>query len=189
MTDPSTSRATRRTTLASMVGLAAGLAGCTGGGGSEGGDTSTPTQTSTATSTQTPTSTATSTTADSTQTGDSSFEAGVDEWVSDTSNYEGSVVDETGQSELTVVVGAQGNDGNFAFAPPAIEVSTGTTVIWEWNGKGGQHNVVDQDGAFSSELTSDEGYTFEHAFESAGTYRYYCEPHKSLGMKGIVVVQ
>ena len=179
MTDPSTSRATRRTTLASMVGLAAGLAGCTGGGGSEGGDTST----------QTPTSTATSTTADSTQTGDSSSEAGVDEWVSDTSNYEGSVVDETGQSELTVVVGAQGNDGNFAFAPPAIEVSTDTTIIWEWNAKGGQHNVVDQDSAFSSELTSEEGYTFEHAFESAGTYRYYCEPHKPLGMKGVVVVQ
>jgi halocyanin-like protein len=108
-------------------------------------------------------------------------------WFDDVSNFEGTV-DYTGQDTVEVTVGTAGNGGNYAFGPPAIRVDPGATVVWQWNGKGGGHNVVDDDGSFSSDMSSSSGFTFEHAFESEGTFKYYCEPHKALGMKGAVVV-
>lgn len=110
-------------------------------------------------------------------------------WFSDVSNYDG-VEDRTGQSQVSVAVGTKGNGGNFAFEPPAITVSTGTTVVWEWTGKGGAHNVVDNNGAFrSGDPVDEEGTMFEYTFDQTGTYKYYCAPHKPLGMKGAVVVE
>jgi halocyanin-like protein len=109
-----------------------------------------------------------------------------DGWFETTDNYDG-VEDETGSNEVSVTVGAEGNGGNLAFGPAAIKVDTGTTVVWEWNGEGGQHNVVDEGGDFESDLTQEEGFTFEYTFESAGTFKYACSPHEALGMKGVVV--
>ena len=109
-------------------------------------------------------------------------------WFENVGNFDG-VVDETGQSEITVVVGAEGNGGGYAFAPPAITVDTGTTVVWEWSGTGGSHNVAAEDGSFESDLTDAEGHTFSHTFDSAGTFKYKCTPHEAMGMKGAVVVE
>ena len=100
-------------------------------------------------------------------------------------NFDGSVTDATGQDEVTVDVGA--GDG-LAFGPAAVHVDNGATVVWEWTGEGGSHNVVHEGGNFESELTAEEGFTFEQTFEEDGVYNYYCQPHKSLGMKGSVVV-
>ena len=110
-----------------------------------------------------------------------------DGWFDDVSNYDG-VVDRTGQDSVTVEVGVEANGGAFGFGPAAVRVSPGTTVVWEWTGEGGQHNVVAEEGAFESELVGDAGHTFEHTFEDAGTFLYACTPHRSLGMKGAVVV-
>ena len=110
-------------------------------------------------------------------------------WMGDVDNYDGSVTDATGQDEVTVEVGTQGNGGAFAFGPPAVRVDPGTTVVFEWTGEGGQHNVVAEEGAdFESELTSEGGFTFEQTFDSEGVVKYYCNPHRALGMKGVVVV-
>jgi halocyanin-like protein len=111
-----------------------------------------------------------------------------DGWFDDVSNYDG-VVDETGSSEVTVEVGADGNNGAFAFAPAAITVSEGTTVVWEWTGEGGSHNVAAEDADFESETVGEAGHTFEHTFDSAGTYKYACTPHRAMGMKGAIVVE
>lgn len=113
----------------------------------------------------------------------------VTDYLSDADNFGGSVQDETGSGSVSVDVGAEGNGGNYAFAPPAIRVNTGTTVTWTWTGKGQSHNVVDEDGAFESKQTDEEGFEFEYTFEEAGTYLYYCTPHKGLGMKGAIVVE
>jgi halocyanin-like protein len=111
-----------------------------------------------------------------------------DGWLEGVDNYDG-VADETGSSEVSVAVGAEGGAGNFAFDPAAIRVSTETTVVWEWTGEGSQHNVAAVDGGFESQLAQEEGFTFEHTFEESGTYRYVCTPHQGLGMKGVVVVE
>lgn len=99
------------------------------------------------------------------------------------------VVDETGTDSVTVTVGAKGNGGYNAYAPANVRVSTGTTVTWEWTGKG-THNVVARDGAFDSgPPVADGSATFERAFETPGSYRYYCAPHRQMGMTGSVVVE
>lgn len=114
----------------------------------------------------------------------------VDSWLSGVDNYDGTIADMTGQGSVSVTVGASGNDGNFAFDPPAVRVSSGTTVTWEWNGQGGAHNVVAQDGSFRSGAPQQGGsVTYERTFDSAGTVTYLCEPHESLGMKGALVVE
>jgi halocyanin-like protein len=113
-------------------------------------------------------------------------ENSLDAWFENTDNYDG-VVDETGSSSVTVQVGT-GTDG-FQFDPPAISVDAGTTVTWEWTGEGSAHNVVAEDGGFESELTDEEGFTFEQTFDDSGEVRYYCNPHKTMGMKGVVVVE
>jgi halocyanin-like protein len=110
-------------------------------------------------------------------------------WLDDVGNYDGTTVDATGQSEVTIGVGTEGNGGNFAFDPPAVQIDPGTTVVWEWTGEGGQHNVVAEEGGdFESELTATSGFTFEQTFEEEGIITYYCQPHRSLGMKAALVV-
>jgi len=107
-------------------------------------------------------------------------------WLSDVPNYD-SVQDARGQGEVSVSVGAPANN-NLSFAPAAVHVDNGATVVWEWTGEGGSHNVIDEGGSFESELTGEAGATFEHTFEEDGIYNYYCEPHRSAGMKGSIVV-
>jgi len=108
-------------------------------------------------------------------------------WFEDVSNYE-TTVDRTGQQEVTVAVGAEGNNGNLAFDPPAVRVDPETTVVWKWTGKGGTHNVAAEDGRFESEMTNEEGFTFERTLQAAGVHKYVCVPHQAMGMKGAVVV-
>jgi halocyanin-like protein len=109
-------------------------------------------------------------------------------WMSDVDNY-GEVVDATGRNEVTVTVGAEGNGGAFAFEPAAVQIDPGTTIVWEWTGEGGQHNVVAREGAdFESELTTEAGFRFSQSPDSEGVITYYCQPHQQLGMKGVVVV-
>ncbi|MFC7045190.1 halocyanin domain-containing protein [Halobacteriaceae archaeon GCM10025711] len=109
-------------------------------------------------------------------------------WLDDVGNYS-STTDARGESEVTITVGAEGNGGNLAFDPPAVWVDPGTTITWEWNGKGGAHNVVAEDGGdFESDLTAESGFTFEQTLEEDGIVTYYCMPHQSLGMKGAIAV-
>jgi halocyanin-like protein len=108
-------------------------------------------------------------------------------WFENVSNFEGTV-DRTGEDEIVVEVGVEGNGAAYAYGPPAVRVDPGTTVVWEWTGKGGSHNVVADDDSYESELLGDAGDTFEHTFESEGISKYYCTPHEGLGMKGAVVV-
>ena len=172
-------RVNRRTVLqgAGVAALSAVLAGCTGGSGGPSGDGGGGDGGSSDGGGD-----------GSSDGGSGGSKPGFGGWLSDVSNYDG-VVDRTGKSEVTVTVGTEGNQGNNGFGPAAVTVSTGTTVVWEWTGKGSSHNVVEKGGAFESDYHSEEGATFEHTFESAGTTKYYCAPHKAMGMKGVVVVE
>jgi halocyanin-like protein len=94
-------------------------------------------------------------------------------------------IDRTGEERVTVAVGAE---TGFAFAPAHVVVDAGTTVVWEWTGAGGVHNVIDRGGAFESDLTGEEGHAFEHAFPDPGVFEYVCTPHQTRGMEGTVEV-
>jgi halocyanin-like protein len=104
-----------------------------------------------------------------------------------TGNYERSMADRTGEDAVRVAVGASGNGGNLAFDPPAMRIDAGTTVVWEWTGRGGTHNVVsveDSEFSFESGNAVVEREPFERTFEEPGIGLYYCVPHASAGMNG-----
>lgn len=105
-------------------------------------------------------------------------------YLDDVPNYD-RTVDLAGRGAVTVDVGA--GDGLY-FDPPALQISAGTEVVWRWTGRGGEHNVVHEGGAFESDRTDETGHEFAFTFEEAGTYPYYCAPHETVGMKGAVVV-
>ncbi|MFB6218634.1 MAG: halocyanin domain-containing protein [Halobacteriaceae archaeon] len=105
----------------------------------------------------------------------------------------GGFTDARGQSEVTVKVGASGNGGAFAFAPAGLWVDPGTTVKWEWTGNGGGHNVKHEEGpaaldSGSAVAAPGVNYEFEFTEDHAGITKYFCAPHKSLGMLGAVAV-
>lgn len=110
-----------------------------------------------------------------------------DGWFADVGTYRGTL-DLRDQSSVTVTVGAKDSLGYFKFAPAAVAVSPGTTVTWRWSGNGGAHDVVALDGAFRSPSTDRAGTTFTHTFDAPGVYRYYCTPHRGMGMKGAILV-
>jgi len=108
----------------------------------------------------------------------------------ETASFDGTV-DRTGESEVTVDVGAPGNGGTFAYAPTAVRVDPGTTVRFTWSTD--NHNVVvesqpDGAGWEGHEPVENTGFEFTHTFETEGVYTYFCQPHLSVGMKGAVVV-
>ncbi|MFK8213862.1 halocyanin domain-containing protein [Haloferax volcanii] len=114
----------------------------------------------------------------------------VDRWVGDSSNFDGTVVDRTDVDTATVSVGTRGNRGHFAFDPPVLKITTGTTVEWNWTGTGGGHNVVFLNSDIhSGQVTPESGVHFRHTFEQSGTYRYACQPHRSLDQKGAIIVE
>lgn len=96
------------------------------------------------------------------------------------------VTDETDSEQVTVQVGA-GEEG-LAFGPAAVQVTPETTVVWEWTGKGGRHNVVAEEGSFQSPYYIAPGQTFEQTFEEPAVYKYLCEPHETQGMLGVIEV-
>lgn len=169
----STDTTSRRRVLTGIGGslLSMTLAGCTGGSGdssaeSDGGGESP---------------------ADSNDGGSGSSidEPEYDGWFDGVDNYD-STVDETDSETVTIEVG--GGSNGLRFDPPAVAVSPGTTVVWEWTGEGGSHNVVAESGDFESDLTDEAGHTFEQSVDSPGVVKFFCSPHKTVGMKGAVAV-
>jgi plastocyanin len=155
----------RRKVLASTaLAGAAALAGCTGGGGDgDGGNEDTTTQ-------------------------------------DEDDGGSGTTWEETSTVDMT--------DG-LKFEPKNIQVSAGTTVTWKNVGSVAHSVTAYEDkipdgatyfasGGFDSQSAAEDGYpdkgsisegeTYEHTFETKGTYEYYCIPHELSGMVGKVKV-
>lgn len=114
----------------------------------------------------------------------------VDEWMVHSSNFDGTITDKTEADTVSVTVGAAGNGGNLAFAPSIVKISSGTTITWEWTAESGPSTVSFEDADIDSgDPTADEDTTFEHRFDETGVYKYASEPHKSIGMRGAIIVE
>lgn len=114
--------------------------------------------------------------------------------VSDTPTYDGWVgdaptYDRSEAATVTVFAGVAGNGGYYAFEPEAVAITPGTTVVWRWTGKGGRHNVVGLNRQFRSELSSEEDFTYSHTVHEPGVVKYYCGPHRSQGMRGVLDIR
>lgn len=72
---------------------------------------------------------------------------------------------------------------DFKFVQSRITVPAGTKVTWKWTGI---HNVHGR--GWGSGLPKSGG-RYSRVFRSAGKFTYICQPHQSLGMKGVVIVK
>jgi len=102
-------------------------------------------------------------------------------------------------TDPAVVVGMT---NTMTYTPDTVRVEVGETVRWE-NNSAVMHTVTaDPEEAFKDESVTlpdgastfnsgnmDPGQTFEHTFETPGTYRYFCIPHEAVGMRGTVIVE
>jgi halocyanin-like protein len=98
----------------------------------------------------------------------------------------GSTVDKRGKKKVTIKVGV-GSSG-YQFKPAGVHIDPGTKVTWKWVGSG-THNVETKKGApadFKSELKSSG--TFTKTIKKKGIIPYFCNPHRSSGMKGALAV-
>jgi len=82
-----------------------------------------------------------------------------------------------------VQVGAYDKIG---FVPKRISVAPGTTVRWVSRGQE-THTVTSRNGLFNSGPLP-PGASFSVTFRQPGTYRYFCRPHRKMGMVGTVFV-
>jgi plastocyanin len=87
--------------------------------------------------------------------------------------------DDTGGNGLTVAV------RNNLFAPASLQVPLNSTVTWQWNSGGVEHNVT-----FDTEPNSGNrsSGSFSRIFPTAGAYAYVCTIHGAQAMSGVVTV-
>ena len=123
-----------------------------------------------------------STSSSDTGSGDRSYGAGTEEPNEDESA-------ESSPDESTAAAPAPAGDGavtikGLAFAPGDVTVAAGTTVTWT-NNDSPTHRIKSGDGSFDSKDLK-TGDTFQHEFDTAGTFAYVCGIHPS--MKGTITV-
>ncbi len=89
----------------------------------------------------------------------------------------------------TVEVKLGTDAGMLAFEPSSVTISSGDSVKFV-NNKLAPHNAVFEghDELSHPDLAFAPGESWEETFSTAGTYNYYCEPHRGAGMVGKVVV-
>ena len=87
------------------------------------------------------------------------------------------------------------------FEPATLSIQKGTTVTWR-NTTGTIHTVTDDLGKAANKADAalpsgaqpwdsgniNPGETFQHTFDTPGTYEYFCTPHEAAGMVGTITV-
>jgi plastocyanin len=102
--------------------------------------------------------------------------------------------DRTVLTTFTVHVGPASNF--MTFSPASQTINVGDTVHWVWDtdnhsttsGTCSGGGTCTPDGKWDSGV-HDSGFTFDHTFNQAGTFPYFCLIHGPSGMTGTVVVK
>jgi len=114
----------------------------------------------------------------------------LDAWLADANGYDGHSRNVGYDDLVEILVGYPTEGTGYAFDPPAVTVTPGTTVVWRWFDHGGTHNVVALDDTFDSGDAIDQpNETYSHHFETTGVYPYVSEPRRDDGMKGSIRVR
>jgi len=89
--------------------------------------------------------------------------------------------------DLTIeMLNKDANGNRMVFSQEVAHVSLGDTVTWVPTSRG--HNVEMVASPNKLKLKSKYGKEVKITFGKLGIYYYWCSPHKSMGMIGLVVV-
>jgi plastocyanin len=75
---------------------------------------------------------------------------------------------------------------NFKFVAKTVTIQKGDKVTWK--NVAGRHTVTFKTLAFNKVISANNP-TVAKTFRQRGTFRYFCRFHKTLGMRGTVIVQ
>lgn len=97
----------------------------------------------------------------------------------------------------TYIVKMGADDSQFKFVPETVTVKPGDTIKWVMNKLAPHNAVFEKEPAKAlskgtKKLLFSPGESYEVTIPNdfaAGTYNYYCEPHRGAGMTGKVVVK
>ena len=78
------------------------------------------------------------------------------------------------------------NGNRMVYSQEVAKIDVGDTVIWLPASKG--HNVEIISSPNKMKFKSKNGKEAKITFDTPGIYYYWCTPHKSMGMIGLVVV-
>jgi halocyanin-like protein len=109
-------------------------------------------------------------------------------YLADVDGYDGAVASAVAQSRVRILVGADTGGTESAFAPVALRIRTGTTVVWEWTGRGEAHSVISRREGFEDGEHDTAGETYEYTFDEPGLFRYFCGEHRGAERGAIHVV-
>lgn len=109
-------------------------------------------------------------------------------YLSNVDGYDGSVVSAVSHSRVRILVGADTGGTESAFAPVALRIRTGTTVVWKWTGRGEAHSVISRREGFEDGEHDTAGETYEYTFDEPGLFRYFCGEHRGAERGAIHVV-
>jgi plastocyanin len=91
----------------------------------------------------------------------------------------------SGGGTKTVTVGP---GGSLTYEPAELTIAPGTAVKFVWDSGG--HNVNAKNGKWGHLPLEDKGFSYTTPpFKQMGSQDYWCDPHKSAGMKGTITVQ
>lgn len=90
-------------------------------------------------------------------------------------------------ADLSIEMLNRDADGNkMVFSQEIVNINSGDTITWVPTSKGHNVEIVSSpnDTVFKSKTNREAKLTFTEP----GTYYYWCTPHKSMGMIGLIVV-
>jgi plastocyanin len=76
---------------------------------------------------------------------------------------------------------------NNFFSPANVTINVGDTVTWRASTSG--HDTKSVDNLWASPNPMPVNTTFSHTFNTAGSFGYFCTPHRAVGMVGTITVQ
>jgi plastocyanin len=90
----------------------------------------------------------------------------------------------------TVEVKLGTDAGMLAFEPSVVTIARGDTIRFV-NNNLAPHNAVfeGREDLSHTPLAFSPGESWEETFDEAGSYTYWCEPHRGAGMVGKVIVE
>jgi plastocyanin len=85
------------------------------------------------------------------------------------------------------------NVTGFSFVPSEVSINPGDTVTWQWidgfhTVTSGAASTCPGAGALYDAPVDPSHTTFVFTFNESGSYPFFCRPHESMGMKGVVKV-
>ena len=96
-----------------------------------------------------------------------------------------------GSAQAATVEVKLGTDaGMLAFEPATVNIKAGDTVKFVNNKLAPPNAVFEGHDEYShGDLAFNPGESWEETFSEAGTFDFYCEPHRGAGMVGKVIVE